>query len=126
VQLAAIDYLFKPLVLQRIDDNPLISTVPTMQMSDLFDWLHDGIFTNLRAYSVPLISRNLQMGYVQRLSILAWSAPAGTPSDAQALAQAELLRIARDAASAMSAKHDAVTQAHLAAIVRAAKPKPPS
>ncbi|MBV8244901.1 MAG: zinc-dependent metalloprotease, partial [Candidatus Eremiobacteraeota bacterium] len=121
VQFAAIDYLFKPLVLQRIDDNALLSTSPTMSMADLFDWLHDGIFTDLREYSVPLVSRNLQAGYVKRLAALAKDPLPGTPSDAQALAQAALLRIARDASSAMSAKHDAVTAAHLAAIVRAAR-----
>jgi hypothetical protein len=122
-QLNAIDYLFKPLVLARIDENPSEATGPTMQMSDLFDWLHDGIFTNLRSYTIPLLSRNLQAGYVKRLAALATNPQPGTPSDAQALAQAALLRIARDASGAMSAKHDAVTQAHLAAIVRAAKQK---
>ena len=122
-QLAAVDYLFEPLVLQRIDDNPLESIGPTMTTADLFDWLHQGIFNNLRERTIPLISRNLQMGYVDRLATLAMSPPAGTPSDAQALAQAALLRIARDATSAMSANHDAVSEAHLATLVRTVKLK---
>jgi hypothetical protein len=120
-QLAAVDYLFLPLVLQRIDENPLESPSPTMTMADLFTWLNDGIFTNLREPSIPLVSRNLQSAYVERLAVLATKPPAGTPSDAQALAQAALLRIARAAARAMSSPHDAVSQAHLAALVRAVR-----
>jgi hypothetical protein len=110
--------------LQRIDENPSEATAPTMSIADLFDWLHASVFRNLQARSIPLISRNLQSKYVERLQTLATSPEKGTPPDAQALAQSELLRIARDAASAMRAKHDAVTQAHLAALVRAAKLQP--
>jgi len=117
-QLAAIDYLFKPLVLQRIDENPLESTGPTMTIADLFDWLHDGIFGNLRSRTIPLVSRNLQSAYVGRLETLAKDPPAGTPSDAQELAQAALLRIEHDASAAMMVPHDAITRAHLAALAR--------
>ena len=126
-QLAAVDYLFKPLVLQRIDENPAESTQPTMTMADLFDWLHTGIFGDLHAATIPLVSRNLQSAYVGRLAILIAAPPKGTPPDAQALAAAELLRIARDAATAMRGNHDSVTRAHLAALVHAAKyPRVPS
>ncbi len=120
-QLAAVDYLFKPLVLQRIDENPAESTQPTMTIADLFDWLHAGIFDDLHAATIPLVSRNLQSAYVGRLAILVMAPLKGTPADAQALAAAELLRIARDAATAMNGSHDAVTRAHLAALVHAAK-----
>ncbi len=120
-QLAAIDYLFKPLVLQRIDENPTESTRPTMTIANLFDWLHAGIFRDLHDATIPLVSRNLQSEFVERLAILATAAPKGTPPDAQALAQAELLRVARDATTAMRVNHDSVTRAHLAALVRAAK-----
>jgi hypothetical protein len=123
-QMSVVNYLFEPLVLQRIDENPSEATAPTMSIADLFDWLHASVFRNLQARSIPLISRNLQSKYVERLQTLATSPEKGTPPDAQALAQSELLRIARDAASAMRAKHDAVTQAHLAALVRAAKLQP--
>ena len=120
-QLAAVDYLFKPLVLQRIDENPAESTRPTMTIADLFDWLHAGIVGDLREAMIPLVSRNLQSEYVERLVILATAAPKGTPPDAQALAQAELSRVARDATAAMRVGHDTVTRAHLASLVRAAK-----
>lgn len=119
-QLKAIDYLFKPLVLQRIDENPAESTRPTMTIADLFDWLHAGIFGDLHDATIPLVSRNLQSEYVERLAILATAPPEGTPPDAQALAHDELLRIARDATRAMRGTHDAVTRAHLTALVREA------
>jgi lambda repressor-like predicted transcriptional regulator len=120
-QMAVIDFLFQPLVLQRIDENPSESSTATMSIADLFDWLHAGVFRNLHETTIPLVSRNLQAQYVQRLATLAQSPAKGTPSDAQALAQAELLRIERDASSAMRVKHDTVTQAHLAALARSAK-----
>jgi hypothetical protein len=116
-QLRAVDYLFKPLVLQRIDENPAESTGPTMTMADLFAWLHAGIFGDLRSVVIPLVSRNLQSEYVKRLATLATAAPKGTPPDACALARVELLRIARDAAAALRSSHDSVTRAHLAALV---------
>lgn len=120
-QMKAVDYLFKPLVLQRIDENPAEATRPTMTVADLFDWLHAGIFGDLRDRTIPVISRNLQSRYVERLENLAVAPEKGTPSDAQALAYAELLRIARDASTALHRDHDAVTRAHLAELVRAAE-----
>jgi hypothetical protein len=119
-QLKAVDFLFKPLVLQRIDENPAESTRPTMTIADLFDWLHTAIFGNLRDTTIPLVSRNLQSEYLERLAILATAPPNGTPPDAQALAQSELARIARDASTALRGDHDTVTRAHLASLAHAA------
>jgi hypothetical protein len=69
----------------------------------------------------------LQSEYVERLAVLVLAPPKGTPPDAQALAAAELLRIARDAAVSMRGNHDSVTRAHLAALVHVAKyPKAPA
>ncbi|MBV8654603.1 MAG: hypothetical protein JO160_01065, partial [Candidatus Eremiobacteraeota bacterium] len=118
---AAIDYLFQPLVLQRIDENPSESPSATMSVADLFDWLHDGIFNDLNDVTIPLVSRNLQIGYVDRLLKLAGGPPEGTPPDATAMARAALTRIARDASASMAAKHDAITRAHLAEVARKAK-----
>lgn len=126
-QLTAVDYLFRPLVLQRIDENPTETTQPTMTIADLFDWLHAGVFGDLHAATIPLVSRNLQIEYVGRLAILVMAPLKGTPPDAQALAAAELLRIARDAATDMRGNHDSVSRAHLTALVHAAKyPRVPS
>lgn len=120
-QRTALEYLFKPLVLQRIDENPTETHEATMTIADLFDWLHAGIFGNLRATTIPLISRNLQSEYVGMLATLVTAPAKGTPPDARALAAAELSRIARDAAIAMNGNHDPVTRAHLAALVHAAE-----
>jgi hypothetical protein len=120
-QLGAIDYLFEPLVLQRIDENPSESTGQTMTMTDLFDWLHDGIFTNLRDRTIPLVSRNLQIEYVDALQKLVSNPSEGTPPDATALARAALARIAHEASAATRAPHDAVTSAHLAELAHKAK-----
>jgi hypothetical protein len=120
-QLKAVDYLFNPIVLQRIDENPAESTRPTMTIANLFDWLHAGIFDDLHETTIPLVSRNLQSEYVGRLAVLAVAPPKGTPPDAQALASAELSRIARDAETALTGNHDSVTRAHLAALVHAAE-----
>jgi hypothetical protein len=120
-QMSAVDYLFNPIVLQRIDDNPMLSIAPTMSLADLFDWLHDGIFGNLRDRTIPLMSRNLQSAYVARLATLAMKSPAGTPSDAKELAQTALLRIERDASKAAAGSHDEVTTSHLHGLVRAVR-----
>ena len=120
-QMSAINYVFLPLVLQRIDENPSESTGATMNVADLFDWLHDGIFNNLRNRTIPLLSRNLQFKYVEALQKLAATPPEGTPPDAVALARASLTRIAREAAAATHTPHDAITSAHLAELARKAK-----
>ncbi len=115
-----VNYLFQPLVLQRIDENPSESTGPTMSIADLFDWLHAGIYANLASRDIPLVRRNLQFAYAQRLSELANKAAKGTPPDAQSLARVELERIAHDAQVAQRSPHDQVTRAHLIALVHSA------
>jgi len=112
-----IDFLFQPLVLQRIDDNPLQSNTATMSIGDLFNWLHGAIYNDLGNYSVAPLRRNLQVMLVDKLSDLANKPAKNTPADAQALARAELHRIASDASRAMRRRHDEVTSAHLADLV---------
>lgn len=113
-QLQVVDFFFQPTVLQRIDENPSEATSPTMSIADLFAWLHSAIYGDLRANDIPLVSRNLQTAYVAKLDDLANKPKAGTPSDASALARAELRAIAHDAQLALRARHDAVTSAHVA------------
>jgi hypothetical protein len=117
VQVRVIDYWFQPLVLQRIDENPTQTIAPTMSMADLFDWLHAGVYRNLGENSIPLVSRNLQMAYLEKLVSVANAPEKGTPSDASALARAELQRIAHDAQNALRSSHDEVTRAHLMALI---------
>lgn len=119
-QLHIIDYFFQPTVLQRIDENPMESTTPTMSMSDLFDWLHAAVFSNLKASDIPLAKRNLQTAYIGRLDDLANKPGKNVPSDAPALARAELHRIASEADKAQRSHHDGVTSAHLTDLVHRA------
>jgi hypothetical protein len=115
-----LDYLFLPLVLQRIDENPTESVGPTMSIADLFDWLHADIYGDLNDHDIPLLRRNLQVAMVDKLANLANAPAKGTPVDAQALARMELRRVASDAARAMRGGHDEVTTAHLMDLVHRA------
>jgi hypothetical protein len=119
-QMRVIDYFFQPLVLQRIDDTPSESTGAAMTLSDLFDWLHAAIYGKLGSYHMPEVSRNLQQQYLERLVTLANTPAKGTPSDAQALARAQLQLIARDAQRALRGKHDEVSSAHLSELIHRA------
>ena len=119
-QLQVVTFLFQPLVLARIDENPIEATRATMSIGNLFDWLHAAIYRNLRARDITLVSRNLQYAYVQKLDDLANKPATGTPADAQSLARTDLQRIAREAARALQSPHDAVTRSHLAALVHRA------
>lgn len=116
-QLRVIDYLFDPVVLQRIDENPQETTSATMSIADLFDWLHAGIYGGMSARDIPLVRRNVQQAYLSKLIEVANSAAKGTPADASSLARAELQRIAHEAQQAQRSHHDEVTSAHLADLI---------
>ncbi len=119
-QSQTIDYLFNPVVLSRIDDNPTLAIKPTMSIADLFDWLHAAIYNDLSMRDISLTRRNLQTAFVDKVGELANKPPKGTPADAVALARVELHRIASAAAKAMRGSHDAVTSAHLMDLVHRA------
>ena len=117
--------IFEPLVLARIDENPLEATAPTMSIADLFDWLQHSIYGNVGARSIPLVSRNLQIDYARRLRALADKPAAGTPADAQALAREKLLELRGAVAAALSHRRaDELTRAHLRNLAQAAVEKP--
>jgi len=119
-QMQVVSFLFQPLVLQRIDENPSESTQPTMSIADLFDWLHAGIYGNLTARDIPLVRRNLQFAYLSKLDDLANKPAKATPPDAQSLARAALQHVAHDAQKALHASHDEITRAHLIALLHRA------
>lgn len=122
-QNSVLAFLFQPVVLSRIDENPTESTGQTMSMSDLFDWLHAAIVSKpLARGSLPLVTRNLQLAYAAQLETLVNKPAAGTPGDAQALARAELHRIAQDAQHALHGRlgSDRAMAAHLENLIHAA------
>jgi hypothetical protein len=127
-QSQTIDYLFNPVVLARIDENPALAIKPTMSIDDLFTWLDGAIYNDLSMRDIPLVRRNLQTSFVDKVADLANKPPKGTPADAVALARVELHRIASSAAKAMHGSHDAVTSAHLTDLIHRANAasNPPS
>jgi hypothetical protein len=118
---AALNELFTPLTLQRIDD---LSTKyrrgATMTLGDLFDWSRASIFgdiVNGGARNDGVVRRNLQTRFAKRLAAM-WVAPApGTPSDAQSLARLQLGNLQADASNAAARGGlDEQTRAHLEAL----------
>jgi hypothetical protein len=98
-QYRALSYMFSPIVLQRLDDmSSKAAPGATMSVADLFAWTQYSIFGKLANGHLPTTpaARNLQRTYT-RLLINISEAPswakAGTPLDAQALAQHELVEL---------------------------------
>ena len=114
----ALNFLFSPSTLQRLDDNPgLAGRTPTMSIADLFNWMHASVYSELGKHNLSGISqlrRNLQTSYTQTLVDLVKSPKEGTPEDAQALARLELGKLVGETSAALgSYTLDDVTRAHL-------------
>ncbi|GAC1504064.1 MAG: hypothetical protein NVS1B14_09800 [Vulcanimicrobiaceae bacterium] len=115
-QSRVLDQLFNPLVLQRIDENPLEATRPTMSITDLFGWLQNSIYGDItgRTRTISLVKRNLQMLYADKLLALINAPARGIPADAQAMARLELGDLRRSIAAAQArGSADTITRAHL-------------
>lgn len=111
-----LDQFFNPLVLQRIDENPLEATHDTMSIGDLFSWLQASIYGDINGHvhSIALVKRNLQTLYADKLVALVTSPPGARPSDAQALARHELGNLRQSIAAALRSRTmDEITRAHL-------------
>jgi hypothetical protein len=118
-QQAVIYRFFAPTTLQRLDDIDLkYAPGTTMDLADLYAWMHRSIYTDVAAgHSIPLIRRNLQRGYTATLSRLANRPSPGTPPDAQALAAHELATLHDEIAAALrGGVPDVMTRAHLEAM----------
>jgi len=118
-QKSTIDYLFQPAVLARLEQNPLESTGPTLNLPQFFAWMQQAIYgSNTRAIS--LLRRNLQAIYEDKLIALATVPQAGAPPDAQSLARLELERLASSAAAQAAHAADDATRAHLTTLAQKA------
>jgi hypothetical protein len=116
-QTNALQFMFQPIVLQRVDDLSMKAAPgQTMSLSDLFDWTQTSVFGDLRykEYAPSEIRRNLQQWYARYLVSL-WLRPAAnTPFDAQSLARFKLGQLQGDIQYALSHKGmDELTRAHL-------------
>ncbi|TAM87859.1 DUF5117 domain-containing protein [bacterium] len=110
--------LFDPPMLARLDQITLnASPGATMGLSDLFTWMQRSVYGELKSRhlsTIGLVRRNLQQRYTRRLAELALDAPAGTPSDAVALARMELISLGGDLHRALGSHSiDTMTRAHL-------------
>lgn len=118
VQRGLISEMFNPLVLQRIDENPMLAAgKPTMSIEDLFAWMRQSVYSDLsggKATSLSIMRRNLQQSYEGTLIGIVRSPAQGTPQDAQALARHELAQLIDVTSSALrSGSLDALARAHL-------------
>jgi hypothetical protein len=119
-QNAVLDQMFQPLVMARLERNPLESKARTLDLRGMFEWMQQAVFREVYEsgpHNVSLLRRNLQSAYETKLIALATKPETGAPPDAQALAKYELDRL-QFAASAKSRAGgvDEVTQAHLAGL----------
>jgi len=117
VQAHAVEQLFQPLMLQRLDDLAMKSSPgQTMSLTDLFDWTQASVYGDLRSkgYAPNQIRRNLQQWYARYLIGL-WLKPQdGTPFDAQSLARFKLGQLQGDVRYALSrGSTDELTRANL-------------
>ena len=94
LQNGALNYMFSPLVLQRLADLPTkYPAGKTMSLTDLFVWTQNAIFSDV-ADGKPggtQVHRNLQRRYSRTLARMITTPLPGTPYDAEALAHHELL-----------------------------------
>ena len=109
--------LFQPLVLQRLDENKLLATHPTLTLAEFFNHFQETMYGDLatqRLAHLPLIRRNAQIAYLTTLQTTAKSTLATVPTDAKALAAMQLHDLHIRAEHALGSKHlDPITRAHL-------------
>lgn len=126
VQDSALNELFAPVTLERIDDlETKYQPGTTMSIADLFDWARAGIFGDIATGGIGkggVVRRNLQIDYAKRLAAL-WTAPTkGVPADAQMLARLQLVDLENDAGRALRRYNfDETTQAHLQGLIAIAR-----
>jgi hypothetical protein len=117
-QQAALNELFSPLRLQRLDDlSAKYGPGKTMTMTDLFDWARSSIFGSISDGSVAkegLVRRNLQTAYANFLERMVVFGTAVYPSDAVALARVNLSDLSSATTAALHRGGlDELAQGHL-------------
>jgi hypothetical protein len=120
LQNGALNYMFSPLVLQRLDDLPTkYPAGKTMSLGDLFTWTQAAIFSDI-ADGKPggtQIHRNLQRRYSRTLARMITTPLPGTPYDAEALAHHELIVLSGELRHTLAQSNlDLQSRAHLEAI----------
>ena len=120
-QRSAINRIFMPVTLQRLDDmQNKYGAKATMDITDLFTWMQSAAFKDIShpaGGNIPLVRRNFQRTYASMLSRLANEPAPGTPQDAQALARYELKALSAQIEGSLAKNNlDLITRAHLASL----------
>ncbi|MHB8462260.1 MAG: zinc-dependent metalloprotease [Vulcanimicrobiaceae bacterium] len=117
LQNRVLNELFQPLVLQRLDENKLLTSRTTLTLAGFYSHLQDAMYGDLNNRSLrhlPLIRRNLQAAYLAKLQATATSSIASVPSDAKALAAMQLHDLHTRAEHALASHNlDTITRAHV-------------
>jgi len=117
IQDGVIRQMFQPLTLARIADAQAETTDPrAMTLHDLFAWMQDSVYREIMhgtPRSIDGMRRTLQAHYLETLVGIVQHPEAGVPTDARALARAELVSVEAQAARAAHTASDPTTQAHL-------------
>ena len=117
-QRAILDRLFHPMLLTRLHDLEAKYSDPknAFLLADLFQSLHDSIWTELNSGSPSTINsfrRGLQREHLKHLTRLVLKPAANTPEDAATLARHHLLRLQRSLQKASGKSAPTIVQAHL-------------
>ncbi|MBV9269804.1 MAG: zinc-dependent metalloprotease, partial [Candidatus Eremiobacteraeota bacterium] len=118
-QMGAINRMFLPTTLQRLDDMSMkYKHGETMDIADLFTWMQSAVYDDVgKSGSIPLVRRNLQRNYAALLTRIANQPLMGTPADAQALARYQLGALHSQLQAALrKGNGDLLTRAHLASL----------
>ena len=123
-QNGVIRQMFLPPVLSRIADGEAESRGDTMHLADLFDWMRASVYREIShgARAIPSSRRALQASYTETLVALYARPETGVPSDARALARAELVTLAASCSKELTTNGlDAATRAHVALLAALAR-----
>jgi hypothetical protein len=114
-QQSAIHQMFLPSVLSRIVDGEAESRGDPMHLADLFDLMHASVYGEIARGTREILPmrRTLQANYTQTLVDLYAHPAAGVPSDARALARAELVSLEAACAKVLHGNLEHTTRAHL-------------
>ena len=96
VQSAALDELYSPAKLSRLQDMELLQADPSSRflMADAFIGVRQAIWSELETRSnIEISRRNLQVRHLEQLIKLMLKAPKNTPRDAIALARSDLIQL---------------------------------
>jgi len=120
IQNGTLNYMFSPLVLQRLADLPTkYPAGSTMSLADLFTWTQDAVFGDLENGKPggTQVHRNLQRRYSRMLARMITTPLPLTPYDAEALAHHELVALsAAIKRNLANSNLDLQTRAHLEAM----------